>query len=163
MFCSRQPENVRDALRDRMRSVWQSDASLFEKHRTHGITATVTLSADGFTIPTFEKTLQSYVQANAQLLMEGAPSSGRLSSHMPLVLGRCKESYEAYQTIWPEVEAPFLTPEGGPLQSIQVSMPPVCDTMQPRYGAWLSVERALVTACRCHSASRSSRSTCSTG
>ena len=82
--------------------------------------ATLSLSCDGFATPNFNKKLISYIQANVRVVMPGAPSTGQLSSHTPLVLGRCKDTCEVYEHVWPHVEAPFIGADGKPLTSIEV-------------------------------------------
>jgi hypothetical protein len=78
------------------------------------------LAADGFSVPDFDKKLVSYLQANLRVLMPGAQSSGLMSAHIPLMLARCKETYEAYEAVWPHVEAPFLDAQGRPRRYMEV-------------------------------------------
>jgi hypothetical protein len=68
----------------------------------------LTLATDGFSVPDFNQKAVNYIQGNVRVGVPGARSLGYLSSHIPLMLGRCPETYEAYQTVWPLVEAPFL-------------------------------------------------------
>ena len=121
---ARTAESTLDACREKIRRIALHDRQQFERQVASGEPITINLSADGFTIPNFEKKLISYVQANVRILWPGAPSSGHLSSHIPVVLERAKESYATYQTLWPLVEAPFLDARGKPITHIDVRSTP---------------------------------------
>jgi hypothetical protein len=51
------------------------------------------VSNDGSSIPDFHQKLISFFVGNYRLIMPGAPSTGILSSHLPVLLARRPEEY----------------------------------------------------------------------
>jgi hypothetical protein len=125
VFATRTPESGLAAATERLQRAadqsYRRRDGRFDPYIKGEKSAIFNLSADGFTVPNFVKQLINYVQANLRVNVDGADSSGYMSSHIPLMLGRAKESYEAYKSIWPYVEAPFLSGEDRkPITKIEV-------------------------------------------
>jgi hypothetical protein len=74
-------------------------------------------------VPNFVKEVIHYVQANVRVILDGADASSYLSSRIPLMLGRAKETYDTYSTVWLYVEAPFLK-DGKPRTEMEVMWGP---------------------------------------
>lgn len=110
--CVRTPEAALQAVIERVQGVADDSASskdgVFERFVQEQRPVELTLATDGFSVPDFNQKAVNYIQGNVRVGVPGARALGYLSSHIPLMLGRCPETYEAYQTVWPLVEAPFL-------------------------------------------------------
>ena len=117
---ARTAESTLDAATEKIKRIALQDRQQFERQIKSGEPITINLSAVGFTVPSFEKKLIAHMQANVRILWPSAPSSGHLSSHIPVVLARAKESYDTYKTSWPLVDKPFLDAAGKPITFLEV-------------------------------------------
>jgi hypothetical protein len=122
--CVRSPESGLQAVVERVQGVADDSAAhadgVFERFLEQRAPVELTMATDGFTVPDFTQKSVSYLQANVRVGVPGARSLGYLSSHIPLLLGRCPETYDVYRTVWPLVEAPFLK-DGQAIKSITIN------------------------------------------
>lgn len=120
----RSPEAGWEAARERVQqaadALARASDSSFQAFVDGTAKVILNLAADGFSVPDFDKKLVTYLQANLRVLMPGAASSGGLRAHIPMMLARCKETYEAYAVLWPHVEAPFVDAQGKPRTEMEV-------------------------------------------
>jgi hypothetical protein len=116
----RKPMDIRNAFIAKVEHVGETMHDTFLRFVRSKQPVIACVSNDGFSIPDFQQKLISFVQGNYRLIMPGAPSTGILSSHLPVVLARCPEEYESLAAFWHAVEEGFLGPDGRPLESIVV-------------------------------------------
>lgn len=126
-FVCRTAESGWEAVRERVQRVadaaYKAANGRFEPYLEGVRKVICNISADGFTVPNFVKEVIHFVQANVRVLLDGADAGSYLTSHIPLMLGRAKETYATYSTVWPYVEAPFLT-DGKPRTEMMVMWGP---------------------------------------
>jgi hypothetical protein len=86
-----------DAVKERVQRVadasYQAANGRFDLYLKGVRKVICNISADGFTVPNFVKEVIHYVQANVRVILDGADASSYLSCHIPLMLGRAKETY----------------------------------------------------------------------
>jgi hypothetical protein len=81
----------------------------FMNHKEHSLSAGDTLTSSGFR-PVGRMLAES--QGGLFHIAQEQVSTGHLSSHIPMMRGSCKETYEVYKALWPHIKSPFLFAHG---------------------------------------------------